>query len=54
MRSKVSAIEEMMDAWIVDMNDGRIERTGCREATEANPKKVEPNPEMKQCVGEHQ
>jgi hypothetical protein len=30
-----------MDAWIVDMNNGRKERMACQEVTEANPEKME-------------
>jgi hypothetical protein len=37
-----------------DMKDGRKKRTACQEATEANPEKMEPNPEMMQSIGEHQ
>jgi hypothetical protein len=40
--------QEKMDAWIVDMNNCRRERTACQEATEANPKKMEPTPEIMQ------
>jgi hypothetical protein len=34
---------EKMDAWILDMKDGRKERTVCQEAIKANPEKMEPN-----------
>jgi hypothetical protein len=43
-----------MDAWIADMKDDRKERTACQEATEANPKKMEPNPGEKEAVVEQQ
>jgi hypothetical protein len=51
IRSTVSAFQEKTDAWIADMKDGRKERTACQEATEANPEKMELNPEMMQSVG---
>jgi hypothetical protein len=41
-----------MDALIADMKDGRKGRMACQEATETNPKKMEPSPEMMQSVGE--
>jgi hypothetical protein len=46
MRSTDSAIEKKMDAGVEDRMDSRKERTACQEATEANPEKMEPNPEM--------
>jgi hypothetical protein len=51
MRSTENAYQEKMDALTADMKDGRKERTACQEATEANPEKMEPNPEMMQSVG---
>jgi hypothetical protein len=53
MKSTVNAFQERMDASIADMKDGRKERTACQEAAEANPEKLETNPEMMQSVGEH-
>jgi hypothetical protein len=44
--------QEKMDAWIVDMNGGRKERTACQEVTEANPEKTEPIPEIIQSTGD--
>jgi hypothetical protein len=36
-----------------NMNDGRKERTACREAREADTEKIQPNPEMMQSIAEH-
>jgi flagellar basal body-associated protein FliL len=44
MRSTVSALEKKMDTWIVNMKDGRKEKTACQEAIEPNLKKMGPNP----------
>jgi hypothetical protein len=46
--------QEMMDGWILDMKDGQKERLVCREATEAKPEKMEPNPGEKEVVVERQ
>jgi hypothetical protein len=54
MRSIVGHIEEKMNAWMANMNDGRKERTACHEATEADTEKTEHNPVMMQSIGEHQ
>jgi hypothetical protein len=43
MRFSVSAIEEMIDAWIADMNH-RKETTACQDAMEANLEKMGPTP----------
>jgi hypothetical protein len=42
-----------MDAWAVDINEGRKEKTASQEATVANPEKMGQNPEIMQCAGEH-
>jgi hypothetical protein len=44
IKSTVSAFLEKMDTWIVNMKDGRKEKTACQEATEVNPEKMGPNP----------
>jgi hypothetical protein len=60
MRSIVWAIEEMMDTWIANVRDDRIERTSCQEiiacheATETNTEKIQSNPRVMQSVAEHQ
>jgi hypothetical protein len=43
-----------MNTLIAEIKNGRKETTACHEATEANPEKEEPNPEIIQSVGEHQ
>jgi hypothetical protein len=53
MRSRVSAIEEKMDAWIAGMKDSRKERTACQEATEANPEEMESEAEHREVSKEH-
>jgi hypothetical protein len=42
-----------MNAWIAEMKYDGKEKMACKEAAEVNPKKVEPNPEMRQFVEEH-
>jgi hypothetical protein len=44
MTATVNAFQKMMDALIVDIKDGRRERTACQEATGNNPEKIEQNP----------
>jgi flagellar hook assembly protein FlgD len=53
IESTVRAIEEKLEAAIHCMRAWRKETMACQEATEANPKKMEPNPEMMQSVAEH-
>jgi hypothetical protein len=61
MKTQMASLVSWMDlhqakmhALIVDMKDGRKEKTACQKPTETNPEEMEPNPEMMQSVGEHQ
>jgi hypothetical protein len=47
-------MRSIFNSWIANMRDDRKERTGCQEATEANPKKMQPNPGEKEAVVERQ
>jgi hypothetical protein len=53
-RTTLSAIEEKLDALVVDTEDGRKDSATCQEETKAHPEQTEPNPVMMQSVGEHQ
>jgi hypothetical protein len=58
VETKMGAIQEKNDAnlreIIVEMKDGRNERTAGQEATEANLEKMEPNPGEKEAATEWQ
>jgi hypothetical protein len=40
MEEILRAIQDKMDAWLTEKQDGRKEMTACQEATEANPEKL--------------
>jgi hypothetical protein len=54
IKSGEAQMRAIVNAWIADMMENRKERTAFQEATDANPKKMEPNPVEKEAVVEQQ
>jgi hypothetical protein len=54
LRSTVNAFLGKMDAWIANIKNDRKERTARHEATEANPKNMEKNPDKIKSGAKHQ
>jgi hypothetical protein len=54
MNANQEEMRSIVNAWVTDIKDARKKTTACKEATEADTEKTEPDPGMMQSVAELQ